>query len=137
MRYTVLPGTDLRVSVIAMGCWALAGDSTWGEQSEADSVAATRAALDAGINFFDTAPGYGDGLSERRLGKGLQGLRDRAVVATKLGPEALRPARRHLSWGGRGAARSRARAPLRSRPSPDAPHRGWLRARDVRGAGAH
>jgi len=91
MRYTVLPGTDLRVSVIAMGCWALAGDSTWGEQSEADSVAATRAALDAGINFFDTAPGYGDGLSERRLGKGLQGLRDRAVVATKLGPDAMRP----------------------------------------------
>ncbi|HEU4578627.1 MAG TPA: aldo/keto reductase [Polyangiaceae bacterium] len=91
MRYTVLPGTDLRVSVIAMGCWALAGDSTWGEQSEADSVAATRAALDAGINFFDTAPGYGDGLSERRLGKGLQGLRERAVVATKLGPDAMRP----------------------------------------------
>lgn len=91
MRYTVLPGTDLRVSVIAMGCWALAGDSTWGEQSEADSLAAIRAALDAGINFFDTAPGYGDGLSERRLGKGLQGLRERAVVATKLGPDAMRP----------------------------------------------
>jgi aryl-alcohol dehydrogenase-like predicted oxidoreductase len=91
MRYTVLPGTDLRVSVIAMGCWALAGDSTWGEQSEADSVAATRAALDAGINFFDTAPGYGDGLSEQRLGKGLHGLRERAVVATKLGPDAMRP----------------------------------------------
>src|SRR5262249_46723707 len=74
MRYTVLPGTEIRVSVIAMGCWALAGDSTWGEQSDADSIAAVRAALDAGINFFDTAPGYGDGLSERRLGQGLQGL---------------------------------------------------------------
>jgi len=91
MRYTVLPGTEIRVSVIAMGCWALAGDATWGEQSEADSVAATRAALDVGINFFDTAPGYGDGLSERRLGKGLQGLRERAVVATKVGPDAMRP----------------------------------------------
>lgn len=91
MRYTVLPGSNIRVSVIAMGCWALAGDSTWGEQSEADSVAAVRAALEAGINFFDTAPGYGDGLSERRVGLGLRGVRDQAVVATKIGPDALRP----------------------------------------------
>src|SRR5688572_24233855 len=90
MRYTVLPGTDIRVSVIAMGCWALAGDMTWGDQSEADSIAAVRAALDAGITFFDTAPGYGDGLSERRLGKGLAGLRERAVIATKVGPDAMR-----------------------------------------------
>jgi aryl-alcohol dehydrogenase-like predicted oxidoreductase len=90
MRYTLLPGTDIRVSVIAMGCWALAGDMTWGDQSEADSIAAVRAALDAGITFFDTAPGYGDGLSERRLGKGLAGLRDRAVIATKIGPDAMR-----------------------------------------------
>jgi myo-inositol catabolism protein IolS len=91
MRYTVLPGTEIRVSVIAMGCWALAGDATWGQQSEADSLAAARAALDAGINFFDTAPGYGDGLSERSLGKGLRGVRDQAVVATKVGPDAMRP----------------------------------------------
>src|SRR5688572_12606421 len=90
MRYTFLPGTDIRVSVIAMGCWALAGDMTWGDQSEADSIAAVRAALDAGITFFDTAPGYGDGLSERRLGKGLAGLRERAVIATKVGPDAMR-----------------------------------------------
>lgn len=91
MRYTVLPGTDLRVSVIAMGTWALAGDATWGQQSEAESIDAVRAALDAGINFFDTAPGYGDGLSERRLGQGLLGVRERAVIATKIGPDALRP----------------------------------------------
>jgi aryl-alcohol dehydrogenase-like predicted oxidoreductase len=90
MRYTLLPGTNIRVSVIAMGCWALAGDTTWGDQSESDSIDAVRAALDAGISFFDTAPGYGDGLSERRLGKGLAGQRDRAVVATKIGPDALR-----------------------------------------------
>lgn len=91
MRYTTLPGTDIRVSVIAMGSWALAGDMAWGEQSELDSLDAARAALDAGINFFDTAPGYGDGLSEERLGKGLLGVRDRAVIATKIGPEAMRP----------------------------------------------
>lgn len=90
MRYTLLPGTDIQVSVIAMGSWALAGDMTWGDQSEADSLDAARAALDAGINFFDTAPGYGEGLSERRLGEALRGLRHRAVIATKVPPDALR-----------------------------------------------
>jgi myo-inositol catabolism protein IolS len=92
MRYTNLPGTSIRVSVIAMGSWALAGDAQWGDQSEADSIAATCAALDAGINFFDTAPGYGEGLSEQRLGKGLKGVRERAVIATKIGPDAMLPA---------------------------------------------
>jgi aryl-alcohol dehydrogenase-like predicted oxidoreductase len=90
MRYTNLPQSNLQISVIAMGCWALAGDTQWGPQSENDSIDAVRAALDAGINCFDTAPGYGDGLSEERLGKGLSGLRDKAVVATKIGPDAMR-----------------------------------------------
>jgi len=89
MRYTTLPGTDFRVSVIAMGSWALSGDMAWGDQSEKDSLAAARAAVDAGINFFDTAPGYGDGLSERRLGMGLDGLRQQVVIATKIGPDAM------------------------------------------------
>ena len=89
MRYTKLPHTDIEVSVIAMGCWALAGDMTWGDQAEQDSIDAARAALDAGINFFDTAPMYGDGLSEQSLGNGLKGLRDKAVVATKIGPDSM------------------------------------------------
>jgi aryl-alcohol dehydrogenase-like predicted oxidoreductase len=92
MRYTTLPGTELRVSVIAMGSWALAGDMAWGDQSERDSLDAARAAVDAGITFFDTAPGYGDGLSEQRLGKGLEGLRQRVVIATKIGPDSMSPA---------------------------------------------
>jgi aryl-alcohol dehydrogenase-like predicted oxidoreductase len=92
MRYTTLPGTELRVSVIAMGSWALAGDMAWGDQSEADSLASARAAVDAGITFFDTAPGYGEGLSEQRLGKGLEGLRQQVVIATKVGPDSMRAA---------------------------------------------
>jgi myo-inositol catabolism protein IolS len=92
MRYTTLPGTDLRVSVIAMGSWALAGDMAWGDQSERDSLDAARAAVEAGITFFDTAPAYGDGLSEQRLGQGLEGLRQRVVLATKIGPDSLRSA---------------------------------------------
>jgi aryl-alcohol dehydrogenase-like predicted oxidoreductase len=92
MRYTTLPGTDLRVSVIAMGSWALAGDMAWGDQSESDSLDAARAAVEAGITFFDTAPAYGDGLSEQRLGQGLLGLRQQVVLATKIGPDSLRAA---------------------------------------------
>lgn len=86
MQYTELPNTDMRVSRVAMGCWALAGDFTWGEQDEAEAVAAVHAALDTGINFFDTAEMYGDGVSEERLGKALEGRRHQAVIASKIGP---------------------------------------------------
>ncbi len=89
MKYTTLPHSDIRVSTIAMGCWALCGDENWGPQSEADSIAAVHAACEAGINFFDTAPGYGGGLSEQRLGKGLADRRDQVVVATKVSPDRL------------------------------------------------
>jgi len=87
VQYTELPGTGVQVSRVAMGCWALAGDFTWGDQDEAQAVAAVHGALDAGINFFDTAEMYGDGLSEERLGKALKGQRHQAVIASKFSPE--------------------------------------------------
>jgi aryl-alcohol dehydrogenase-like predicted oxidoreductase len=76
--------TDIAVSTIAMGCWALAGDATWGPQEEADSMATVHAALDAGVNLFDTAEGYGGGDSEAVLGRALAGRRHEAVIATKV-----------------------------------------------------
>ena len=85
MQYRKLGGTDLEVSAVAMGCWAIVGDSTWGPQDEADSIATIEAALDAGINFFDTAELYGDGYSEEILGKVLPKHRDRVVIASKFG----------------------------------------------------
>jgi myo-inositol catabolism protein IolS len=84
VEYCTLGKTELSVSVIAMGCWALAGDATWGPQEEAASIATVHAALDAGVNLFDTAEGYGGGDSESVLGRALVGRRDRAVVATKV-----------------------------------------------------
>jgi aryl-alcohol dehydrogenase-like predicted oxidoreductase len=66
-----------------MGCWAIVGDSTWGPQDEAESLATIEAALDAGINFFDTAESYGDGYSEEILGKVLPAHRDQVVIASK------------------------------------------------------
>jgi len=85
VRYRTLGESGLSASVVAMGCWALAGDATWGPQAEADSVATVRAALDGGVNLFDTAEGYGGGDSETVLGRALLGRRHEAVIATKVG----------------------------------------------------
>lgn len=77
--------TEVEVSVIALGCWSFAGGMVWGEQDDAVSIATVRAALDAGVNFFDTAEGYGKGHSEAVLSKGLGDRRHEAVIATKVG----------------------------------------------------
>lgn len=91
MQYRTLRATGSKVSAIAMGCWAFAGDMTWGPQDERDSIAAVHAALDVGVTFFDTAEGYGDGVSEEVLGRALEGHRDRAVIATKVSTSHLAP----------------------------------------------
>jgi aryl-alcohol dehydrogenase-like predicted oxidoreductase len=75
-----------------MGCWAFAGGDYWGEQSEADSGAAVDAALDAGVNFFDTAEGYGAGASEEVLGRALGARRKEVVIASKVSGRNLAPA---------------------------------------------
>jgi len=74
------------VSEIGFGAWAIGGG--WGEQSEEDSVAALQTALDLGVNFIDTAAGYGNGKSERIIAKVLDGRADgdKVMVATKTPP---------------------------------------------------
>jgi len=84
MPYRQLGRTGLRVSPIGFGAWQLA-NPLWGGPDEAESERLVHAALAAGINFFDTAPGYGDGASERVLGRALRGRRDAATIATKFG----------------------------------------------------
>jgi myo-inositol catabolism protein IolS len=91
METTALGSSDIRVSRVALGCWPFAGGDVWGEQDDNDSIATVHAALDAGINFFDTAEGYGPGRSEQVLGRALVDRRDNAVIATKVGPNHLRP----------------------------------------------
>ena len=77
---------------MALGCWPFAGGSVWGPQDDKDSEAAVLAALDSGVNFFDTAEGYDDDSnSEEVLGRALIGRRDEAVVATKVSPSNLNP----------------------------------------------
>lgn len=93
MRYSRLGQTDLEVSVFALGCWPFAGGSVWGMQRKEDSIATVHAALDTGINFFDTALAYEDGESERVLGEALKSRRHEAIIATKLGGAQTHPDR--------------------------------------------
>ena len=85
MLYRQLGKSDLNVSAVAMGTWAIGG-SWWGGTDEQEAIAALQTGLDAGINFIDTAPIYGFGLSEEIVGKAIRG-RDRSqiVIATKCG----------------------------------------------------
>ena len=84
MEYRSLGRTGLEVSVVGMGCWAIGGDA-WGPVDDRDSIAAIERALDLGINLFDTADVYGRGRSEDLVGRALNGRRDNAVIATKVG----------------------------------------------------
>src|SRR5438445_11462170 len=84
---TRLGRSGLNVSRIAFGTWQLGGD--WGATDEQAAIRAIRHAYDRGINFFDTAQGYGFGASEQLLAKAIHGYpRDSVVIATKGG---LRP----------------------------------------------
>jgi len=79
--------SELQVTPICFGTWQLGGD--WGGYEEAQAERAIRAALEQGVNFFDTAEAYGFGRSERVLGRALapelRGDRDSVVIATKGG----------------------------------------------------
>ncbi len=84
--------SNLQVSAMGLGCWAIGGlwywldgPGGWGDIDDEESVRAIHAALDLGINFFDTAANYGTGHSERILARALKGKRDKAVIATKFG----------------------------------------------------
>src|SRR5512139_3659506 len=84
--------SNIEVSTLGMGCWAIGGPWTmtdhpagWGKVDDGESLRALQAALDLGVNFFDTAANYGAGHSEVLLGRAFKGKRDRVVIATKFG----------------------------------------------------
>ncbi|HVJ21633.1 MAG TPA: aldo/keto reductase, partial [Polyangiaceae bacterium] len=83
MQYRSFGRTGLDVSTISFGAWAIGG--TWGSVQDDDSLAALHRALDRGVNFFDTADVYGDGHSERLLGRLRRERKESFVVATKVG----------------------------------------------------
>lgn len=83
MERVPLGKSNLLVSRMAVGCWTFGGGEYWGEQSPKDVDAVVQAALDLGVNFFDTAEVYNEGRSEEALGNALKGRRHEAVILTK------------------------------------------------------
>jgi aryl-alcohol dehydrogenase-like predicted oxidoreductase len=83
MQYKPLGRTGWNVSTISFGAWAIGG--TWGDVDDGESMAALHAALDAGVNFFDTADVYGDGRSERLIARLRKERSEPFYVATKAG----------------------------------------------------
>ncbi len=92
MNKVKLGKSNIEVSPMGMGCWAIGGPitfqgrpSAYGATDDAAALRAISLALDSGVTFFDTADVYGAGHSERLVGQALAGKRDRAVIATKFG----------------------------------------------------
>lgn len=81
MQYSTLGNTGLTVSRLGLGGAPIGGD--FGKVSDQQAITVIHAAIDLGINFFDTAPLYGGGESERRYGIALKGRREQVVLATK------------------------------------------------------
>lgn len=88
----MLGKSRIEVSPMGLGCWAIGGQfwldgmaDGWGDVDDDESIRAVRTAIDMGVTFFDTADVYGAGHSEIVLGKALQGIRDKVIIATKFG----------------------------------------------------
>jgi aryl-alcohol dehydrogenase-like predicted oxidoreductase len=81
-EFVEIPETQIHVSRVALGTWAMGG-WMWGGTDERESVATIHAALHQGINLIDTAPVYGFGVSEEIVGAALAGMRSQTVIATK------------------------------------------------------
>ncbi|MEE4014582.1 aldo/keto reductase [Roseibium sp. FZY0029] len=76
--------SNIEASAIGLGTWAIGG-WMWGGTDEAKSISAIQASIDEGVSLIDTAPAYGQGLSEEIVGKAIAGRRDNVVLATKCG----------------------------------------------------
>lgn len=118
MRYRQLGRSGLTVSVVGLGCNNFGGATTkiaganaaYGLMNLEQSRAVIDAAIDGGINFFDTADLYGNGGSEEILGQVLRDRRHQVVIATKWG--AGMDARRDIAWGSRRYIRQACEASL-------------------------
>ncbi len=88
MKRNRLGVTDLEITRIGLGSWALGGGGwayAWGPQEDEDSIATIHRALELGVNWIDTAAVYGLGHAEEVVGRALAGRRDKCIVATKCG----------------------------------------------------
>lgn len=107
MLYRPLGRSPISASAVGFGAWAIGGE-WWGGSDEKDAIHAIHAALDAGINFIDTAPIYGFGKSETIIGKAIAGRREKVVIATKCG----------MRWDGPEVGQFHAEAPVAGAEKP-------------------
>lgn len=106
----ILGRSGIEVSALGLGCWAIGGPWTmdgaaagWSTVDDDESLRALRAALDLGVNFFDTAANYGAGHSERLLGQAVRDRRSDVVIATKFGYQVDEASRSVFAYDGDGA----------------------------------
>ena len=86
MKYNRYVKDSIKVSEIGLGAWQLGHNSGWESMTEKEAIELVNKSLDYGINFFDTAPNYGYGTGEERLGKALKSVdRNTIVINTKFG----------------------------------------------------
>jgi aryl-alcohol dehydrogenase-like predicted oxidoreductase len=76
--------SGISASTVGLGTWAIGG-WRWGGTDEQQSIAAIQTSIDEGVSLIDTAPAYGQGVSEEIVGKAIKGRRDKVVLATKCG----------------------------------------------------
>ncbi|WP_428389416.1 aldo/keto reductase [Mucisphaera sp.] len=85
MDLRTVPGTDLSLSLLAFGNFVF-GTNWWGDFTDEQAVTMQNQAVDLGVNFFDTAPAYGNGRAEKLLAKTIKDVgRDKLIVSTKFG----------------------------------------------------
>ena len=84
MIFRKLGNSDLKVSLLGYGAWAL-GEEGWKDVNTKEAIKTFEYCLENGINFIDTAPIYGMGLSEERIGNILNGFRENVIIASKCG----------------------------------------------------
>jgi Predicted oxidoreductases (related to aryl-alcohol dehydrogenases) len=82
MKLRPFGNTGMKVSEIGLGAWQLANPD-WGIDDKSEALRIVQKSLEAGCNFFDTAPGYGGGRSEELLGEGLKSVRKDVILCTK------------------------------------------------------
>ncbi len=86
MKYNTYTKDSIHVSEIGLGAWQLGQHSGWKSMTESEAITLVHKSLDLGVNFFDTAPNYGHGTGEERLGKALKHVdRTKIVINTKFG----------------------------------------------------
>lgn len=88
MKYRKLGRTGIEVSEIGFGGWGIGGG--WGPKDDESAFLALKRAIDLGVNFFDTALVYGDGHSEKLIGKAVRKIRENVVITTKVPPKTYR-----------------------------------------------